>query len=219
MKRSWHGVIPIIGSAAVLVVSAYLVYRFGLLPPDSPYQYLALLALVVTIIAVVAALFSIGGILIAERARDSARQIEREGKDVQESAKKAKKEIETAKEETTNHLVAIRNSAGAFQPSGHFLSGKIRALSDHPLLQASPEAKTFTSVLHELAKVFAENADFGAQIQKLFIGDRAEVEASAMFLSHQPSEYASRLLEERLSLEKKKTNPDVEIIEFISRML
>lgn len=219
MKLIWPVSLLVVISAAVLGGIGYLLYQFGLLPLDSPYNYLALLTLAVTIIATVAALFSIGGILIAGRAMDFARQIEREMKGVQESAKEAKSAIEAAKEETTNHLVAIRNSAGAFHPSGRFLSDKIRVLSDHPLLQASPEAKAFTSVLQELANVFAENADFGAQIQKLFIGNRNEVKASAMFLSHQPSEYASVLLEERLSLEKEKSKPDVEIIDFLSRML
>ena len=88
-----------------------------------------------------------------------------------------------------------------------------------PLFQDSPEATTFTFILHELAKVFAENADFGAQVQKLFIGNREEVKSSAMFLSQQPSEYAPVLVEERVSLEKDKTTPDVEIIDFLSRML
>ncbi len=206
-------------SAAVLGGIGYLLYQFGVFPPESHYNYLALLTLAVTIIATVAALFSIGGILIAGRAMDFARQIEREMQDVQESAKEAKTAIEAAREETTNHLVAIRNSAGAFHPSGRFLSDKIRDLMKHPSLKASPEAETFTSVLQGLAKVFAENADFGAQIQKLFIGDRGEVKASAMFLRNQPSEYAPILVEERLSLEKEKSKPDVEIIDFLSRML
>jgi len=132
--------------SAVLGLSGigYLLHRFGPFPLENPYNYLTLLTLTVTIIAAVAALFSIGGVLMAGRAVDSARKIEREAvdsarkieretEDVKEAASQAKAAIEAAKEETTNHLVAIRNSAGAFQPSGHFLSDGIHALATNPL--------------------------------------------------------------------------------------
>lgn len=207
-----------VGGLAAGGALACIAMTFARVPPFYPSDYLSQLGLVVTIMASVTGLFSIGGVLVSYRALGLAGEIEKEQAHVRAKASVAVRGMAEAEGKAREYLASVRNCAGAFQPSGERLSDAIRAVSTSPAVAASPEGVAFRAVLSDLARAFEANAEFGAQVQKLFVGDTPEVMASALFLSQQAPLYARPLIEERAELERKKAAPDLDLLLFIMHL-
>jgi len=125
---------------------------------------------------------------------------------------KSQKEIES-------YALSIKQSAGAFQPSGGFLSEEIASILENCELEECECAKTIETLVKKLSTIFLANAEFGIQIQKLYVGKKDEVFASTMYLSQKSSPYALALLREKLNFEKKLPKPDPELIEALVKTI
>lgn len=212
---------------------AFLCIRFGNSDYPSAENYLAELTLVVTIVAGVAALFSLGGVFMAYRATEFASRIKDESERVRQSADEALERIAESEERAgdaveqarahvdrvSDYEQAIVQSAVAFQPSGHFLSEKISALHGEEFVSQFSNESAIRALLEKLAYVFTENADFGAQVLKLFTGSSGDVIASALFLKNVSKAFSKKLVAERLDLEKQKRSPDQDILVELGKIL
>ena|GEM_PF-5191262 len=226
-----------VASVILIIIVAgavtFLCLRFGNLDYPSAGNYLAELTLVVTIIAGVAALFSLGGVFMAYRATEFASRIKDESERVRQSADEALEKMAKSEERASDaveqagahvdrvsdYQQAIVQSAGAFQPSGHFLSERIKALRDDEFVSQFANESAIRTLLDKLAYVFMENADYGAQVLKLFTGSSGDVIASALFLKNVSKAVAKKLVAERLDLEKQKRSPDQDILVDLGKIL
>ncbi len=231
MKRA--GVVSVLLIIIVAGAVAFLCIRFGNSDYPSAENYLAELTLVVTIVAGVAALFSLGGVFMAYRATEFAGRIKDESERVRQSADEALERIAKSEERAgdaaeqarahvdrvSDYEQAIVQSAGAFQPSGHFLSERISALHSEKFISQFANESAIRTLIEKLAYVFTENADFGAQVLKLFTGSSGDVIASALFLKNVSKAFAKKLIAERLDLEKQKRSPDQDILVELGKIL
>ncbi len=223
-------------SVSVLGAVAFLCYHFLGIPRGGA-TYLSELTLVVTIVTIFTALFALAGVFLTHRSVDQAEQIrERNTRSEAESvARREEFEKEFAAKrsalnamlmEATTHLAALKNSAAAFHPSGLFLAERIRSggvrqtstptgelSGSNGVDQGSEDSSTqlINAIAERFAKAVEENAEFGSQVQDLFVGEEDEVRSSALYLealaeksSRVIALFAADLLSARLVLEKEK---------------
>lgn len=208
---------PVIGSLTQVMTEPE-----GTVAISTP-SFVSTLTLIVTIIAVVVALIGIVGAVFSiwlftyvQRIRKEADEIAREIKTKRDAFIS---ELKDVKVEIDSHLLAIKQSAGAFHPSGAFLSEETRDILKDLELENRDCAEIIGDLVEKLSFIFLRNAEFGGQIQKLFVGKRDEVIASVMYLSQKPSHYALSLLNERLDFEKRLPKPDLELIEVLVKAI
>jgi hypothetical protein len=187
--------------------------------------YLSLMTVAITIIGVAIGVFGSLTLFGAQRTLETAR---RDADDLSEARSGAAKEMEAWKgkmEQATREIEVIRRqidryahsvrqSAGAFHPSGEFLSTRTLALLDEPggdVKTAEECLTSLRSVVQGLAQAFLANAQYGKQIQKLYTGDKKGVLTSVAYLSEMPATHSLAVLEDRLVLERASERPDVDL--------
>lgn len=185
--------------------------------------FISTLTLVVTIIAVAVAFVGIVGALFSFWLFRAAIQAQKEAQEaVAEMKKKRDKfndEMIRTEGDINSHMLAMRQSASAFHPSGAFLSEEIKGILKDLELEKCACAETIEALVEKLSSAFLANAEFGIQIQKLYVGKKDEVLASIMYLSQKPSRYALSLLRERLDFEKKLPKSDPDLIEALVKTI
>ena len=146
-KAESMGAVPWLRFVAVVFFLAigYLCYRFQRMPgSDQASSYLSELTLVVTIVAAFAALISLGGVYLMNRAIGEADQIRRRTEEYDRSLVEQREkwkqkiaEVETSWSESNraigetraiadSHLASLRNSAAASIHQGSSLPGRFR---------------------------------------------------------------------------------------------
>lgn len=207
---------------AILAAIAFLYFHFRSITTNEN-TYLSELTLVVTLVAVFAALFSLAGVYATNRAIEFATTTEERTRKHEELLASIHQKLESDLFEVEGYLASLRSSAAAFHPSGLFLAQRIRAIADaisHDWVIPKEVERALAGVMQQLAYAIEQNAEFGAQVQKLFVGSSNEVRASSLYLSTQTlREYANRLLQMRLELEKALPQPDLDLVEFLSFQL
>jgi len=226
---------------------AFLCYHFSGVAQDGTL-YLSELALVVTIITVFTGLFALAGVYLTHRSVDQAEAIRQRSVEQEREAELRRQQFEQEFEEkrgqlsdmieeAQQYLASMRKGAAAFHPSGMFLAHRIRVLGVVQQQGQSSGGQTARRVrirsapsrhlLDGLAQAVEANAEFGAQVQGMFIGAREEqVEASALYLEGRAEElgaevaaYAADVLRARIDLEEKMRRPSTRLIGSLSYRL
>jgi hypothetical protein len=109
-------------------------------------------------------------------------------------------------------VAAIRLSAGAFFPAGHFLSKKIDECLAPADVANCPCGTAMMQFKKALSLAVIANAEYGQMIQDLFTADGGKIAAAAGYLTQYPSVHTRRVLDMRLEFEKKSTTPNVDAV-------
>lgn len=215
----------------VLGTCAYLFSHLAHIPCNAE-RYLSELTLVVTIVSVFAALFSLAGIYITGRSVEVADKLRAATEEADRELGAKRLSSAKAEAETQAYLASLRNSAAAFHPSGLFLSQAMQSIGGRLVRQEAvppevpePVRKWVAGLFDELSTAFLANAEFGTHVQQLFVGSDSEARSSALaILARGPRHFARSLIHERIEQEKKRgeapgETSDVDLVAFLAGLL
>jgi len=204
-SESIHSLSTVIGGAMPL-------YGEGAIPVSTP-TYISILTLAVSIVA---GLLTIVNILVARFSYSTLDATREARRAVDRYRKKAESGMREFEREVHAHRIALREGVAGFQPSGEYLSEGILELTRTQSFPKSKAGVALKKSLEELSRLVLENAEFGQQVQKLFVGTADEVRGSVYYLSQNEALYAVGLLKQRLVMEQESDSPSLSIVESLA---
>ncbi len=175
-------------------------------------NYLAFITIIVAVVGVLMAVFGIGSTYLSAKLSSTLREGQKKVEEAQDATVKEQAIIRA-------YGASIRQTAGAFFPSGHFISQHVRTLLTQEELDKCPCGETLALLEDRLSRAFLANAEFGQSVQQLYVGKRDEFIVAVGYLTQYPSSFVETILIERRDMEKEKPEKDGEVIQVLTQAI
>lgn len=207
---------------ALIIVAEMTLVLFGrFLGLISDQIIIGQYTLAVTIVLAVAALAGGGTIWMASYFR---REMDQQRKDIETIASKARsfygetmnsyKNIVEGRQLIEEELIKLRRIYLPEWEAGLDLARDVKHASE------KLKHTVCKQCLAELARIFEKHSTLKTHAIRIFTATEShEVKSSAMALFNMAPEWGRRLIESRLNFEKASTSPNLELVEFLSRLL